>query len=59
MAMSLYLCGVVLMFFAVLVPLRIGPGPLNELGEDIAASAFCAALWPFVLLIALISPFRK
>lgn len=59
MGMSLYLCGVVLAFFAVLVPLRTAPGPLNELGEDIAVSAFAAVLWPFLLLVSIVSLFRK
>lgn len=59
MAISLYLCGVVLAFFATLVPLRTTPGPLNELGEDLAFSAFAAVFWPFLLLVVLISPLRK
>jgi hypothetical protein len=50
---------VVLAFFATLVPLRTTPGPLNELGEDLAFSAFAAVFWPFLLLVVLISPLRK
>ena len=56
---GLYLWGVLLAFAFTLLPLRCGPGPYNELGRDLAFSAFAAVFWPFALLIILVSPFRK
>lgn len=51
-----YLWGVILAFFLTLIPLRFGPGPTNELGQDLAFSAFAAVLWPLTLLVVLVSP---
>lgn len=56
---GLYLWGVLLAFAFTLLPLRCGPGPYNELGRDLAFSAFAAVFWPFALLIVLVSPSRK
>lgn len=56
---GLYLCGVILAFAFTIIPLRFGSGPTNELGQDLAFSAFAAVFWPFALLVVLISPARK
>lgn len=54
--MATYLGGFVVMFFVMLFLFRQEPYP-NELGNDIALSVFCAALWPIALVMIIFGLF--
>lgn len=56
---GLYLWGVIITFLLMMIVARAGKAPKNELGQDLAFSAFGAALWPLALLAVLVSPSRK
>lgn len=54
---NFYLAGVFITFVLMIISLRLDADDNSELGRDIAFAAFSSVLWPFALLVILLSPY--